>query len=271
MPPTETRLSADVLVSCLMVALPSPQRFAFLKRSIAAYCAQTHPTRELVIVLDEGPADAKAAIHCHVASLGRDDVRVVEAPRAMSLGALRNLSRASARGAVHCQWDDDDLHHPERVERQLAALTSSGAQAVCLQEVMLFLAASRELYWTNWRAAEPTVMPATVTCLASAPIRYPETGPTSRLGEDTDVALQLLRLGALHPITDAPHLLVYVGHGANTWGDAFHPMLAARLGLSQGLLLRREAKIRDRLRGLDFGPGPVTVRGPNGAAFTLGA
>lgn len=259
----------DVLVSCLMVTLPSPQRLAFLKRAIAAYCAQTYSPRELVIVLDQGTADAKAAITEHVATLGRDDVRIIESPCAMSLGALRNLSRASARGEVHCQWDDDDLHHPQRVERQLAALAASGAQAVCLQEVMLFFTASHEIYWTNWRAAEPTVMPATLMCLATAPVRYPESGPNSRLGEDTDVALQFLRLGALHPLADAPHLYVYVCHGANTWGGDFHPMLAARLGLSQGLLLRREARIRESLRAFDFGPGPVSVRGPNGAAFTI--
>ena len=262
-------MAGDVLVSCLMVTLPTPARFAFLKRSIAAYCAQTHTPRELVMVLDLGPAEAKTAIRMHVASLGRDDIRVVEAPGELSLGALRNLSRASARGQVHCQWDDDDLHHPQRVDRQLAALTASGAQAVCLQEVMLFLTASRELYWTNWRAAPPTVMPATVMCLATVPVRYPETGPTSRLGEDTAVALQFLSLGALHALTDAPHLFVYVGHAANTWGGDFHPMLASRLGLSQGLLLRREARIRESLRAIDFGPGTVTVRGPNGAAFTL--
>jgi glycosyltransferase involved in cell wall biosynthesis len=254
-----------------MVTLPSPRRLAFLKRSIAAYCAQTYARRELVIVLDQGTAEDKAAIIDHVATLGRDDVRIVESPRAMSLGALRNLSRASARGEVHCQWDDDDLHHPQRVELEFAALIACGAQAVCLQEVMLLLTASSELYWTNWRAAEPTVMPATLMCLATAPVRYPESGPHSRLGEDTDVALQLLRLGGLHPMTDASHLFVYVGHAANTWGTEFHPMLASRLGLSKGLLLRREARIRESLRAFDFGPGPVTVRGPNGVAFTLDA
>jgi glycosyltransferase involved in cell wall biosynthesis len=253
-----------------MVTLPTPRRFGFLQRAIAAYCAQTHPSRELVIVLDQGTAEAKAAIVDHVATLGRDDVRLVESPTAMSLGALRNLSRDSARGEVHCQWDDDDLHHPQRVELELAALTASGAQAVCLQEVMLLLTASSEIYWTNWRAAEPTVMPATLMCLATAPARYPESGPRSRLGEDTDVALQFLRIGGLHPMTDVPHLFVYVGHASNTWGAEFHPMLASRLGLSKGLLLRREARIREGLRAIDLGPGQVAVRGPNGVAFTLG-
>ena len=48
-------------------------------------------------------------------------------------------------------------------------------------------------------------------------------------------------------------------------------MLAARLGLSKGLLLRREASILENVGAIDFGPGPVTVGGPNGTAFTLGS
>ncbi len=262
--------SSQFLVSCLMVTLPTPMRFPFVKRAIAAYCAQTHLPRELVIVLDQGLGEAKAAISAYVGALGRADIRIVESSGILTLGALRNLSRASARGQVHCQWDDDDLHHPQRVERQLATLAGSGAQAVCLQDVMHFFTATRALYWTNWRAAEPTVMPATLMCRATAPVRYPEHGPNAMLGEDSDVCMQFRRLGGLLPLADAPNLMVYVNHGANTRSDDFHTMLAERLGVSQGLLRRREAKIREWLQAFDFGAGAVSVQGPNGVAFTLG-
>ena len=127
-------MAAHVLVNCLMVTLPSPGRFAFIKRTITAHCTQTHSPRELVVVLDQGPAEVKVAIMNHVARLGRDDIRIIESPPAMTLGVL--LNRACARGDVHCQWDDDDLHHPERVERQLSTLASSDADAVCIQEVI---------------------------------------------------------------------------------------------------------------------------------------
>jgi len=264
-------MSDGPLVSCLMVTRPAERRFAFVKRSVAAYCAQTYPSCELVIVLDQGPAPAKAAIHRHVEALGRGDIRIVEATAELSLGALRNLSRASAGGQFHCQWDDDDLHHPQRVERQLTALAESGAEAVCLQEVMQFFTRPRALYWTNWRATEQGVMPATLLCRANSTLRYPVTGRASRLGEDTAVCLQLLARGALQALADAPHLFVYVNHGANTWGDDFHSMLAERLGLSQGLLRRREARIRESLKVFDFGPAAVTVAGPNGPAFILEA
>ena len=262
--------SSQFVVSCLMVTLPSTERLPFVKRAIAAYCAQTHSPRELIVVLDHGPADAKSAIAAHIRSLGRDDIRIIESAGTVTLGALRNLSRASARGEVHCQWDDDDLHHPQRVELQLAALAASNAQAVCLQDVMHFFSAPRALYWTNWHATEPTVMPATLMCRATAPVCYPESGPEASLGEDSNVCMQFLRLGALHPLLGVPHMMVYVNHDANTRSADFHRMLATRLGVSQGLLRRREAKIREWLRAFDFGAGAVSVRGPNGVAFTVG-
>ena len=58
-------------------------------------------------------------------------------------------------------------------------------------------------------------------------------------------------------------------HGANTWNDAHHRMLARELSLSKALLARREAALSAGLAPIDFGPGPVVVNGYNGAAFTL--
>jgi glycosyltransferase involved in cell wall biosynthesis len=259
----------DILVSCLLVTLASPERIGFARRAIAAYRAQTHPKRELVIVTDPGPTEAKAALAAHLAALGRDDIRMIEPASALTLGGLRNLARDSARGEVHCQWDDDDLHHPERIERQLGALEDSGAEAVCLQEVMQFFPATRALYCTNWRATEYTAFPGSLMCKARSTVRYPESGPESRLGEDSVVCAQFLRLGALHALAGAPHLFVYLSHGANSWPDDHHRMLANRLGVSRGLLRRREAALREDLRPFDFGAGEVTMRGPNGAAFTF--
>jgi glycosyltransferase involved in cell wall biosynthesis len=263
-------MSDQPLVSCLMLTLASPARLPFLRRSIADYCVQTHGNRELVIVTDPGPTEAKTALAHHVATLGREDIRIIEPSGVLSVGALRNFSQASARGEVFCQWDDDDMHHPERIERQLAALAGSGAEAVYLQEVMHFFPAERALYCDNWRASEYTVMPGTLMCRADAAIGYPQSGPNARLGEDSEVCGEFLRRGGLHPLAGAPHLFVYVTHGANNWDDSHHRMLADRLGVSPGLLRRREPALREGLRAFDFGADEVTVRGPSGLAFSLG-
>lgn len=260
----------DILVSCLLVTLPVAERLRHFQRSLSDYCRQTHANRELIIVLDPGPADATLAIAAEVAALRRSDIRIVAAPTKQTLGWLRNLSVASARGEVLCQWDDDDLHHPDRLRRQLEAMLDTGHAAVYLEDVMQYFPASRTLYCTHWGATEPKGMPGTLMCRRAARIRYPETGPEARRGEDTAVALQLQRQGGYALLSGAPHLYVYVSHGANTWPDDHHRMLANELAISRGLLRRREAQLREGLRPIAFGPGAVNVQGYNGPAFILG-
>src|SRR6202012_3652619 len=103
--------------------------------------AQTWSPRELVVVLDQGTAEARAAIGRAVAEVDRGDIRIVEPPGPLSLGALRNLSWREARGEIVCIWDDDDLHHPERLARQVAALRAGGGLSIALSEVMQYFPA----------------------------------------------------------------------------------------------------------------------------------
>jgi glycosyltransferase involved in cell wall biosynthesis len=261
--------TASLVVSCLMVTLAVPERLHYLKHSVSDYCRQTHRNKELVIVFDFGPPDTRAEITEHIASLRRSDIRIVDPGRKLSLGALRNIARENARGDIHCQWDDDDRHHPERVERQLDYLVQAGCAAVYLQETMQFFVRTRTLYCTNWRANPSKGNPCTLMCRRSAPIRYPETGAESQIGEDVAVLRQLLDRDACRFLGEAPHLYVYVSHGRNTGSDDVFWRVATRLGISQGLLRRREAQLRERLRPFDFGPEPVTVQGYNASAFTL--
>jgi len=257
------------LISCLMVALPVPDRLAGLKRSVDDYLRQTWPKRELVIVLNGGDPAVAAAVGSHIAGLGCADIRVVEPAGERPLGALRNIAKSEGRGVILCQWDDDDLYHPERLERQASALIASGAEAICLEQVMQFFPGDRLLYCDNFRSAPEGGFAGSIMGWASAPIDYPETGPAARLGEDTAVALQLKARGAFAVLSDHAHLYVYVSHGGNSWDDAHHRVLPSRHGLTQGLLRRREAALRAGLAAIDFGVGLVTVQGSNGPAFVI--
>jgi glycosyltransferase involved in cell wall biosynthesis len=260
----------DIMVSCLMVTLPVPERLSFVKRSVEDYCRQTHARKELIIVVDAGAPSDKSAIAAYVSSLGRHDIRIVDPSTKLTLGALRNLSWASARGDVVCQWDDDDRYHPQRLELQLGALLASGSQAVYLQGVMLYFSGSRALYCTNWHATPSKSFPASLLCARSTLVPYPETGPDARIGEDMAVALAFQRAGRLHVLTDAPHLYVYVCHGGNIFARDHYQMLADKLAISRGLLIRREARLREQLRPYDLGVGAVTLQGSNGPAFVFG-
>lgn len=257
----------EPLISCLAVTLPVAERFAFLTRSITDYQRQTHRNRELILVLNGGDPAVARRIRDHVAALRDPGIRLVEPAGSLTLGALRNISIEHARGEIICQWDDDDLYHPERLARQLEAL--GDGDAVFLREVMQFYPAERALYCTNWQATETQSFPGSLMCRISVDARYPETGDDARLGEDTTVARHLAETGRVVLLAGLPHLYVYVSHGRNSWPDSHHRMLASRLALSRGLLLRREAALRAGLSGIDFGPDEVLVQGFNGVAFPL--
>src|SRR5512135_2995391 len=109
-------------VSCLMITKGANDRIDSVRRAVADYCRQSHPRRELVIVQSGGDAAARADLLIHVETLGRSDIRVFDEPESASLGALRNRAGALARGNVLCQWDDDDMYHPDRLSAQLAAM-----------------------------------------------------------------------------------------------------------------------------------------------------
>ncbi len=256
------------LVSCLMVTRPDPRRLPLVLRSIECYLRQSHAARELVVVLDAGDEVDRAALEHEVARLRRPDIRVVRAEGQPTLGQLRNRAVAEARGDLLCVWDDDDIHHPRRIEQQVEALQRSGALATFLSEVLHLFAGSGDLFATNYRNTVQKCLPGTGLIRRTVAARYPEQGPACQRGEDTAFCQQLLDEGPVHFVDDAPHLYVYVNHRANTSGDDHHQMLARSLGVSRGRLLRREALVREALDQADIDLPAVNVLGNNGLAFT---
>jgi glycosyltransferase involved in cell wall biosynthesis len=190
-------------------------------------------------------------------------------PHGLNLGQLRNFTLEAATGDILCQWDDDDLYHPQRLERQLAALFEGNFEAVYLQEVMQYFPAVNSLYWTNWRGTEVAGHPGTLMVRREVPIQYPTQGGESRLGEDTEVARALIARGRVGYVAGMPHLFIYVSHGMNSWHDGHHRMLADKLSISQALLRRREAQIREGLAPHGLSHDTISVLGNNGPAFTL--
>jgi glycosyltransferase involved in cell wall biosynthesis len=263
------QMTDPALVSCLMVTKPRPERFTFLKDSISAFLRQSYQPFELVIVLDEADAQATLALETHVASLGRPNIHLFAAEGKTTLGALRNRSVRVSRGDVLCQWDDDDLHHPDRVARQLGAMTAFGKQACYIQDLFQFATESRKLYWTNWLRAPVPAHPGTLMCTRTAMPRYPETGPLSQRGEDRDVLERLNAAGLVAVLDAAPHLFVYRMHASNLSPQSHLQMLLDSLSVSAAFLNRRKATLTDDLAVFDFGAGDVFVTGSNGPAFSF--
>lgn len=260
---------SQALVSCLMVTKPRRDRLPFIQASITAYARQTYRPIELVVLFDEGEPESTAALRAHVMALGHPGIRLIGPVSPASLGALRNASVREARGEIVCQWDDDDLYHPERVQRQADVLTRTGKSACYLQDVLQYQAATRMLYWTNWSKTPVHVHPGTMMCRRANLPLYPDQGAHSALGEDRALLARLQEVDGVAELAGEPHLFIYVTHEKNSWPAEHHRMLVDTLSASAGFLRRRETQLRAGLAPFDFGPGEVVMTGSNGPAFLI--
>lgn len=119
--------SGHALVSCIM---PTADRRAFVPRAIRHFLRQDYPNLELIVV-DDG-ADA-------IRDLIPPDPRIVyeRLPAKANVGSKRNIACARARGEFIVHWDDDDWYPPDRVSRQVSALTDRNAD-VCGTSVLYY-------------------------------------------------------------------------------------------------------------------------------------
>jgi hypothetical protein len=189
------------LVSCLMVTRGRlfPARFA-----VDCFLRQSWAERELVLVCD-GPG---TEIEAYCQALGDARIRIVYGDtHAGSLGALRNLSLRVARGEWICQWDDDDLYHPQRIELGMLLLQSMQADTLFLSRWMLWAPHARKVGVSGAREWEGSML-----ARASGVPAY----PALARGEDTAVMHAMVASGRV-VLLDAPWLYTYVQTGANTW------------------------------------------------------
>ncbi|MGP4004582.1 glycosyltransferase [Streptomyces sp. 8N706] len=192
-------------VSCLMVTKDRP---SLAERAISCFRAQTYPNVELVVVDDS----ADDTLERHVRTLDDARIRLHRLPPdGQPLGALRNVAVDQAGGPYVCQWDDDDLYDPERLEVQMAAILSLGAEACFLARERLWWPARRKIAVSRARLWEGSMV-----CAKEKLARY----PAQRRGEDTPVAEQMVRTSRVVSV-DAPELYTYVFHENNTF-DASH-------------------------------------------------
>lgn len=260
-------MTALPMVSCLTV---TADRLVLLKEAIACYLAQTYTERELVIVTCAG-ARYRAAIHHHLAVLGRSDIRLIEADAAdATLGALRNISLDAAKGDIVCQWDDDDLYHPDRILAQHDRMEEARASACFLTGHLQYFDRARSLFLLDWRqlggAAELQMLPGSLFAVRDARLRYPESGADARTGEDNAVRACLAASAEIAALDDAWHLYVYRCHGRNLLAEHHHQWITSWAALDEAGLRAREAALRRLLPAFRL-PSPYAVRARGGGAL----
>ena len=132
------RPARAAVVSCVM---PTHGRPALAARAVAAFLAQDHPRRELIVV-DDGPEPLK---------LPHDDrIAHIRLAERATIGAKRNLACEAACGDVIAHWDDDDWYAPWRLTAQLARLHGTGADVCGLSTLLYWEPAARRAWCYRW-------------------------------------------------------------------------------------------------------------------------
>ena len=101
------------------VVVPAFNAAAFIEKTLRSVLAQTHKDLEVIIV-DDGSTDDTAAI-CRQLGLADARVQLVSTPN-NGVAAARNTGIDRASGRYIAFIDADDIWHPTKIEKQLAAL-----------------------------------------------------------------------------------------------------------------------------------------------------
>ncbi len=118
------------------VVVTTFNRHSLIAPTLDSVLAQTHAPLEILVVDDGSTDDTASWIENHYAR--RENLRVIRQQNAGVAGA-RNRGLQEVHGEFVAFLDHDDIWHPPKLERQLAALQSAPQAALC---------------WCLWREIE---------------------------------------------------------------------------------------------------------------------
>lgn len=184
-------------VTAVMITGHRPERRRLACVAVDCFKAQRYDERELVIINTGQPLRVTGP---NIREL------IVDQGDDFKLGDLRNVALEAARGDWVIQWDDDDWHHPERIQAQMECAV---LDAACLLESQV-----RHNLLTGATIVRrfPEGIDGTILHSRSLPFRY----PSLTRGEDS----HFMRLFPQRRVVrDRPELYVRLFHGANTWNE----------------------------------------------------
>jgi glycosyltransferase involved in cell wall biosynthesis len=222
-------------VSCLVV---TANRERMLRRSLLSLRNQTHDSIE-VVVIDNGDRPVKRVVDEF--SFPNLIYEHIPPPHNYTLGDLRNRSLELAGGDYMICWDDDDWHHPKRVEVQLDIL-QQGYDACCL-EGNIFHIDLPDLMEHPFIGRLPKGSPSTIMHRRNDRIRY----PSLNREEDTVYLNKWRRAGRYKKLSlEQACLFVRVFHGENVSGKK-HFLRRLRNSPARWVSYMWYAKIMNRL------------------------
>lgn len=212
----------------ISVIMANHRGAAHLRAAMTAVLAQTERQIEL-IVADDASDDDSVVIAQSLAD-SDDRVRVIASPRNQGPAATRNLALDTARGEWIAVVDSDDLIHPERLSRLVAAAEAAGAD-MAADDLVHFGNAEARTLLEPLSPTRPVLLSAADLLGAHADPRQPAYGylkpvirratlgarrydTALRIGEDHDLVLRLVAGGARFLLLPDP-LYAYRRHASS--------------------------------------------------------
>nr|WP_199161501.1 glycosyltransferase family A protein [Elizabethkingia sp. ASV34] len=209
------------LISCICV---TRNKLELLKKSIICFNNQTYLNKELIILYEDD--DVETLEYLESATFSENILLIKEQffPK-KNLGELRNIAISQSNGDFFCQWDDDDWHHPLRLEIQFSYLTKEVVGCI-LSRWTVYDYTTQKAYLSNSRAWEGSIL-----CRKEIfdKFKYED----KSVGEDTSFIRQLLNSYPIQIVNRLPFLYFYTYNSKNTWGQAhFEKIFESSLELS---------------------------------------
>lgn len=111
-------------VSCVM--LTHPPKFKYAEQAVSMFMRQTLAQCELVVV-HRNDQEFDEQLRKLVVGL---NAKVIQCPEDTTIGGMRQIGADSASNDLIATWDDDDLHHPDRLLQQVRLLVKENT-TVC--------------------------------------------------------------------------------------------------------------------------------------------
>ena len=117
------------LISCLC---PTRNHPVIVKTAIECFNNQTYLNKELILVADEDSPYIEDLV-----KLTNETIKLFYVPKGLPIGAIRNVSVSHAKGEYIAQWDDDNIHHKDRLTLQYNSIKENSKQACFLRRVLI--------------------------------------------------------------------------------------------------------------------------------------
>lgn len=121
------------------VVIPTYKRFDTLSRAIKSVHLQTYSSIEILVVDDNEPGDEYSkGVSELIESLHYDNLLLIKQKKHINGAAARDCGINAAKGEYIAFLDDDDIWLPEKVEKEMAYLSSMKSQVGAISSRKVF-------------------------------------------------------------------------------------------------------------------------------------